>query len=271
MYLAFLNPLQLGISPDRVLSVSSTIPRTNQKYLMNFWVELLRSPPLVHTSNISLRTANPQATPKARKSCTFPSTSYLRRPIILNCAHVRSAGLAGAFVDREVETKGVGSEDSVAITLLIHVLVVRLHRQREGEALWSVLPFHSFAALTICADQFYSPGKYKPSIQQQLWYRFQQRLQQRLQQQLLDVDANRNCTRGFVNEVTESSLYQNTTRTYIQSTTLFRTCERTSEKTKKRVRSHFDHNKDAHRRYGHTPWFPKRSRLRKALTINAGR
>ena len=116
---------------------------------MSFWVELLRSPPLMNTRNISLRTASLQATPKPRKSCAFPSTSYLRRPIILNCVHVRSAGLAGAFIDREVETKGVGSQDFVTITLLIPVFVARLHPKTQGQRRGSVLPFHSLAALTI--------------------------------------------------------------------------------------------------------------------------
>ena len=50
-------------------------------------------------------------------------------------AHVRvcSAGFSGAFIDREVETRGVRREDLLAITLPVHTLVAQYLRQREGQ------------------------------------------------------------------------------------------------------------------------------------------
>ena len=51
------------------------------------------------------------------------------------------AGFAGAFIDREVETKGVSdllkqSRVNVGSDLLSSGQIARLHRQGEGEEAW---------------------------------------------------------------------------------------------------------------------------------------
>ena len=62
------------------------------------------------------------ATLSPRSLCKLSPTDYLRRCTILNYDRVRSAGFAGGFVDKEVESKGVRSEDFVATLLSIHML-----------------------------------------------------------------------------------------------------------------------------------------------------
>lgn len=57
-----------------------------------------------------------------KKSCQSSFPNKIRYRTLLNYAYLTSAGLAGAFIDREVETRGVRREDLVAITLPIHIL-----------------------------------------------------------------------------------------------------------------------------------------------------
>lgn len=125
-----------------------------------------------------------------RSLCESPTANRLRYRTSLNHAHVFSAGFAGGFIDREVESKGVCIKDLVAISFLIYTLVARLHRQAEGEAPRSVL----LVTPTICANQFYSQGEGGASLGPE--------------QRLLgvDVDAGHGCSHArSIDEVTKNA------------------------------------------------------------------
>ena len=107
---------------------------------------------------MSLRTGNLPATLSPRSLCKSPPASHLRHCTVLNDALVCSAGFAGGYIDKQVETKGVSNGDLVAIALLIHTLAARLSRQKEGTRRRSVLVFN-LVALTIYTNQIYSHDK----------------------------------------------------------------------------------------------------------------
>ena len=82
-----------------------------------------------------------------------PSTNHLRNRTTLTIRiDPCSAGFAGAFIDREVETRGVRREDLIATKLQIHTLIARLLRQRKGKARRFFLFFHLFVVFTVCAN-----------------------------------------------------------------------------------------------------------------------
>ena len=136
---------------------SSTRARTSPKSLMNFWAVPLHSTLPRNTRNTSPRTVHLQPTPNPRNSCKSPSANCLRCPIILNYAHFRSSGFTGAFLDREIETKGVRSEYLVVTTLPIHSAhAYSSASSTERRLSMKVCPSLSLIALTICADKFYS-------------------------------------------------------------------------------------------------------------------